>query len=370
MDFFVSMPLNSVHIVQGNLPQSARNIAVLRNGAVVSGRVISTNSNGTYSVSIAGQMIDVRSEANLQAGEFFSARVKITGNQIVLSLSQEANSSSGGLIQKFAPQNQNLSPQIQSFLSSLGFEPNMASFKILQFMQQIGMRIDVPAAKKALQSSKNNGQSAEEKAQISLLLEQKGIRSDDERVSAILGRNPRDSGGSNQREKQHQQEKKSAAPPRSAQNGADTVRNYFSQVDSASLTRSNGVLAAFNTLLSSHGKNSPLRHWIVLPFEWDFHDSFGNIKLLFDSGLRNLEKVIIDLRNAEKNRIFALNFRNKSLDSIRFASDDYSRNPQGSESDLLASLFGNSVHVERADFSELRGFCAGDETLALVEGTA
>ena len=107
----------------------------------------------------------------------------------------------------------------------------------------------------------------------------------------------------------------------------------------------------------------------MLPFEWSFQNSYGNIKLLFTSNLENLEKVIIDLKNAEKNNIFVLYFKNQKVDSVKFAQD--SLVPVAEKLRLckmLSSLFGNGVRVEMANFTDLRGFCSSDEEISVVSG--
>ena len=182
--------MNAVRVIQGQVSQNVRASAVLRNGSLVTARVVSQNGNGSYTVSLAGQMIEVRSKVPLQKGQVFQAKVAMSGNQLFLSLVSEAKNA-GELVQKLPVQNQNLSPQLQNFLSSLGFEPNLDSFKIVQFMQQLGMKFDVESAKKALNQSKKDGTVRQEKAQISLLLEEKGIAASDERVSAIVGNGKR-----------------------------------------------------------------------------------------------------------------------------------------------------------------------------------
>ena len=182
MNFSFFMSVNSIRVIQGQLSQNTANVAVLRAGSVVQARVLSHDSNDFYTISLAGQKINVKSETHLQIGSVISAKVVLKGESFLLSLINE-NADSGEILQKFSVQKE-LSPQLSLFLSSLGFEPNAESFKILQFMQQVGMKINVPQAKKSLKNAENN----EEKAQLSLLLEEKGIRSSDERVNAIIGK--------------------------------------------------------------------------------------------------------------------------------------------------------------------------------------
>ena len=359
--------MNRISVIQGNLSQNLRNASVLHGGSVVKGRVLAKNGDGSYSVSLAGQKINVKSETPLQSGSVFSAKVSIKGESVELSLVKENLSSE--IVQKFGAAsglnaaNSEIPPQIANLLSSLGFEPNPESLKILQFMQQIGMKIDVSSAKKALKQAKNSPDK-EEKAQISLLLEEKGIKSSDERVSQVLGRNPNNSHEQNERKNQ---EKKTFLKGKKIT--GSLVKSYFSEVDESSLTHDAGVLTLFNTILSAPQKDVPLRHWILLPFEWNFHSYSGNIRLLFDSELKNLEKLVVDLKNPEKNHIFVLDYRDGEPDSLRFASDSAeSYSVKSRLSSLLSSMFSGKVAVQMLDFDLLKGFCAEDEKFASVEG--
>lgn len=357
----------AISLIQGNLSQNPANFSILRSGSVVTGRVLERNADGSYSVSLAGQKINVKSESSLQDGSVFSAKVSLKGESIQLSLVKESVSSE--ILQKFGGTggNSELSPQVANLLSSLGFEPNAESFKILQFMQQIGMKIDVDSAKKALKQAKNS-ENKEEKAQISLLFEEKGIKSSDERVQTIIGR--KQQGGSGKRKdesgKREKQEKLRIC------NFSDKlVKSYFSQVDEAASLREAGVLSAFNTVLSSSKKDIPLRHWILLPFEWNFRAYSGNIRLLFDSELKNLEKVVIDLKNPAKNHIFVLYYKNAEVSSVKFASDtEFSDSQKSHLCEVLSSMLSKKISVKIEDFASLKGFCAEDEQFSFLDGTA
>ena len=349
-----------VHVVQGQISQNVRNASVLRNGAVVSARVLSSNGGGSYTVSLAGQMIDVKSNSTLVAGQVFQAKVKIAGNQVLLSLVQDSKMESGEIVQKFGGSSASLSPEIQSFLSSLGFEPNAESFKILQFMQQIGMKIDAEGAKKALAKAKHDENKSEEKSQLSLLFEHKGILVDEGKVNAVFDRNSENKNESRQQHKNHDEKE-----------FLQNVKKYFDSVDSAADSHEAGILTAFNTILSSGKKSPPLRHWLVFPFEWNFSNYSGNIRLLFDSDLKKLEKTIVNLKNPEKKHIFVLYYKEGALDSVRFSSDSVrSKNESAYMEGLLSSMLPEGVKVEFAEFNSLKGFCSENEKISMLDGIA
>ncbi len=391
--------MNKVSVIQGHFSQNRTNIAVLRSGTVVTGRVLERNADGSYSVSLAGQKINVKSESPLQIGGVFSARVNLKGESVELSLVKENVSSE--ILQKFGGSSE-ISPQVANLLASLGFEQNSDSFKILQFMQQIGMKFDVDSAKKALKQAKKSSDK-EENAQISLLLEEKGIKANDERVQAVSGRKKQ--GESDKRKDEN--EKQGNLEVRNEKAGAGreqekisnekfaisnylgkdvheeekilkagrlscvSVKDYFSQIDEAASSHDFGILTAFNSVLSSSQKNPPLRHWIMLPFEWNFRAYTGNIRLLFDSELKNLEKVVIDLKNPAKNHIFVLYYKNAEVSSVKFASDtEFSDSQKSHLCEVLSSMLSKKISVKIEDFASLKGFCAEDEQFSFLDGSA
>lgn len=369
------MVLQNVSVIQGDLSQNLRNASVLHSGSVVSGRVLARNADGSYSVSLAGQKINVKSQSPLQAGSVFSARVSIKNGSVQLALVKESSSSE--ILQKFGgiadskTASSEIPPQLANLLSSLGFEPNAESFKILQFMQQIGIKIDADSAKKALKEA-GDSDSKEEKGQIALLLEEKGIKSSSERVQAVIGRNP-DSSKDRQKDKNHDAKENNGGKGKvfgGAKFSASNVKSYFSQVDEASSASRAGLLTAFNTVLSGARKEPPLKHWILLPFEWNFCSYSGHIRLLFDSELSRLEKVVIDLNNSSKSHVFVLYYKNAEVASVKFASDsEFSESKKSRLCQLLSSMFNKKISVEMEDFASLRGFCSSDEKFSLLDGS-
>lgn len=373
--------MNKVSVIQGHFSQNRTNIAVLRSGAVVTGRVLERNADGSYSVSLAGQKINVKSESPLQIGGVFSARVNLKGESVELSLVKENVSSE--ILQKLSGSSE-ISPQVANLLVSLGFEQNSDSFKILQFMQQIGMKFDVDSAKKALKQAKNSSDK-EENAQISLLLEEKGIKANDERVQAVRGRKKQ--GESEKRKDENKNKEKHGKflisnylrkdvheeekILKAGRFSCVSVKDYFSQVDEAASSHDFGILTAFNSVLSSSQKNPPFRHWIMLPFEWNFRAYTGNIRLLFDSELKNLEKVVIDLKNPAKNHIFVLYYKNAEVSSVKFASDtEFSDSQKSHLCEVFSSMLSKKISVKIEDFASLKGFCAEDEQFSFLDGSA
>ena len=109
--------MNKVSVIQGQFSQNRTNLALLRSGSVVTGRVLSKNGSSSYTLSLAGQKIEVHSQASLQEGLVFRAKVSLSGNQVQLSLLQEANAQNQKPVINFSAEPQNLSPELSNCLS-------------------------------------------------------------------------------------------------------------------------------------------------------------------------------------------------------------------------------------------------------------
>ncbi|WP_407425354.1 hypothetical protein [Treponema sp.] len=355
---------SSVQIIKNQLPQTLQSNAVLRDGSVVAGRVLSQNGNGYYTVSLAGQMIEVRSQVPLQKGQVFQAQVRMSDNQLFLSIVSDSKNT-GEILQKFSLQNQKIPVQLQNFLLALGFEPDSDSFKILQFMQQLGIKIDVESAKKALNYAKKNGTVNHEKAQFSFLFEEKGLALNDEWVSALLENGKRDEQNNKQQHNHDDNEDNLFFNDKISVNFVKNLKSYFESVDSASLSHKIGILSAFNTVLYKNKENTPLNHWILLPFEWNFKNYVGNIRLLFDSELKNLQKAVIDIKNSVNYHKFMLAFEKNQLSSVKYASSISKKNLL---ENMFFSNFNRIINVEQVDFNSLCGFCSEDEIFNQIQG--
>lgn len=359
--------MDKVSVIQGSIFQKHIDYAILRNGSLVTGRVLAKNPDGSYSVSLAGKKINVKSEHPLSPGKVFSAKVLLKGDSVTLALVKEG-SENPALLQKIGV-GAELPPHVANLLLALGLNANEETFNLLLFMHQIGMQIDAQAARKVLQKTKDS-ENQEENSQLALLLKEKGIRVDEEKVRAVFAHNfgkQENHGQGNTGYNQHEGRQYGVTEQKM---NASHVKNFFSQVDDASLSRSQGLLSAFNTVLSSGKNQPPLQHWMVFPFEWDFRQSTGNIKMLFDSDLRNLKKVVVNVKNASTESIFVINYKNNSPDSLKFSTNNFSdKNKKDFLCGLLSSMFHSKITVDFVDYGSLQGFCSGDECFFSVDGS-
>ncbi|MBR1721542.1 MAG: hypothetical protein IJ727_03500 [Treponema sp.] len=359
--------MDKVSVIQGRIFQKHIGSAFLRNGSLVTGRVLSKNSDGSYLLSLAGQKINVKSEHPLHQGQVFSAKVVLKEDRVILTLVNNDTDTTSFL--KKAGADSVIAPNVASRLVELGLNANEQTLNLVLFMRQIGIKIDAWAVKKALQRAKGS-ENQEENAQLALLLDEKSISVDEEKVRAIFRRDyDRQKNQRHEEERQSQQgENKNIL--KASKMTAASVKDFFSQVDEAALSRRPGVLSAFNTVLSAKKNSPPLNHWLVFPFEWDFRQATGNIKMLFDSDMRKLMKVVVNVKDSVRDCVFVINYKNNDFDSVKFSSNDPSlKRKKNHLCALLSTMFHSKINIDFVDYDSLQGFCSSDECFFSVDGS-
>lgn len=365
-------------IIVGNKSLSAgKNTSsfAFTDGAVVTGRVVGKNSDSMYTVSVAGQKLSVRSEIPLDGVSDFTARVSVTEKGVSLILSSSSKNADVA-IQKIISLFSNSSDdsRIADYFRSIGLELTQSSFRLVQLIQQLGIKIDVSAAKKAVAVSKKIHNGDDETAQVSFMLAEKGLESGVEAVSAFM----KNSSG-----KRNGQRDNAPRSPEQYSKKSDqivlidstVIADYFKSVDEAAEKNGAGILTAFNLVRGKKNEALPLRHWIVLPFEWRAFDYTGDFRLLLDNSLNKLERIVIFFRKNGKKIIFVLYLYCKQIRTIKYGfSSENGSSEEKHFSDMLASLFraaGEAVpDIECVDFDSISGFCVEDYPLSFVRGDA
>ena len=375
-----------------NKISSGKNLNSFEPGSTVFGRVVSKNSDGTFNVSFAGKKISVRSNLPLMPGQTFSARAAVKNGTVYLSLLDGASAENltksidEDFVVKFNSENPagKLDNQSSVLLQSLGIEPNLQAFRLVQLMKQMGMKIDVDSAKKALRNSENfEADEKEEAAQISFLLDKKGLKSGEKTVKAVLRGF---SGEERKRKKKHDEENNLRFEAKNP--GFDRIsakfflENYLESVDFACKSNRIGALTAFNSLKLKNTKGDYKNsHLIILPFEWKSQNCVGDIRVFLDYDLRNLKKIVINCKKNVKNLVFVLYFKAKKVESLKFGFDfSVSSKTKEKYSALLSKIFSEMLKkygcasevraFEVAEFDKIKNFGAGDETIAVVQGFA
>ena len=377
--------MTPVHIVHETAQSSPQGRPGLQAGSVVQARVIQTLGGGNYVISLAGQTVSVRSEIPLQQGAVFSAKIDVRGEQVVLSLVGKENAQP--LVTQFfsASAQDGLSPQLAHLLASLGLSAESEAFRLLQFAQAMGMKIDPRQMRKALQAAGRDG-GGEDASQTALVLDEKGIEANADALAAVTdgmagggrnGGNQRNgNGGKNHpdEDSEGRQKMQGASVPDSVDDFAfatdvssTDIKAYFSSVDRAASQNEIGALTLFNSFRG--GENSQdIARWMVLPFEWTLGYQ-GEIRILPEKNQKNVREIIINAKNLHTNWHFVVYCKQGKIDSVRF-----SRIPMVSDKaeltdrlkKMLVPSFGSLKSVEYV--AELDGWCAQDKAIGTVGG--
>ena len=166
----------------------------LREGSLVSVRILKALSPGSFLASFASGRFTVHSELPLREGSFFQAKVHIANGKLML-LPQDRTAaaftipSSGADLQTEA---------LFSYLSSLGLGGDIHSKKILQFLMQNGFSINRKMLQRIHKAASGFAGKEALAGQLALAMEEKGIPCDSLLLEYLLdfldeGENPSES---------------------------------------------------------------------------------------------------------------------------------------------------------------------------------
>ncbi len=363
--------MTPVHIVQqtAQSPQGKR--PGLQAGSVVTARVVQALGGGKYAVSLGGQMISVRSALPMQPGKTFSAKIGLSGNQVVLSL--VGNEKASPLVTQFtsASLEQGINPQLSQLLASLGLPPTEDAFHLLQFARAMGMKLEARQLRKALTRVEENENGGED-VQTALVMDEKGMGSD--AVQSV--RNGMGSGQKNSDEEKKNKEndehdgedlQKSKDAVQADVNESELVREYFSSVNEAAGKNEIGALSFFNSL---HGgeKASDASRWIMLPFEWTLGYQ-GIIRILTEKEQKKIREIIINAKNLHTSWNFVVYCKQGNIDTVRFSRFPLSGDGEELARELQKMLLPVFSRLRSVEYvAELEGWCKQDFPVERVGG--
>lgn len=376
-----SIRMASVRIVS-QTPQSSQTGArpALQAGSVVTVRVLRQTGAGQYVVSVAGQQVSVRSQVSLQAGAVFSATISVRDGQVFFSPVGTPGKPKP-LVSQFSafPLQAGGERPLTSLLASLGLPATAESFRLLQFAESMGMRIDARQLRRAVAAAKTAG-GGEETAQLALSLDEKGAGAEAVRLFGDgrgSGSRRQDSDGQ-EREPQDDD----AADGRSDSVGAAgqsaerehpaderaLLASYFATVDDAAVRNRAGMLTVFNTLRGGAAASDAAR-WIILPFEWTLGYR-GDIRLLTDGG-QNLREIVVNAKKADTQWHFVVYCVRGTVSSVRFScAPELDPAAAAACAARLESLLRPScASLTSVDYlAGLDGFCTQDKEIGMVGG--
>ena len=375
----------------------------IREGDVVSVRILSQTGQNSYIASFAGGRFSVTSERPLVQGAVFSASVSIKDGTLVLSpLIADVSFSNEHFITTFStalnPDGTISDAELVRYFTLLNLPPDYITLSLFTAMQQLGMKFDEKIFTDARRIALSFPGREKEAAQAALLLEQKGIAMEKDAVAAIVGENEKNDRGaesdadsqSGGRAERGGADKKSGSDPQnggknenagesdlsrraiSLQDGIDTerplkdlvpeieseVRCFFCGVLSGrTLEQSEGgVLTLFNHRGFSSGAS-----WIQLPIEisLDGGDKTGNgiLRFFADARQKKAEKYAATLDFGGQFYYFVI-YLHKERNRVLYAASGEERAGERAllKKALEAAFGGKSFSVERTESGVLSGF--------------
>lgn len=356
------MNLN-VHIIHSTDTVNSRQISPgLKNGSEVIARVISNNGGNNYSLSVGGQKINVTSHLALREGSIFKALIKVTDGGLILKILSEHVSTD--LKTLSLTQNNLKNSNLLNILNMFNLNPTVESLKLLEFALSMGIKLDSGKLNRAYKASGENKElNKQEKSQIAILLEEKGINSLSDTVEKVFygfygEKNKKENENTGQSEFKKNSHKKITK---------DDIKKYFDQLEKENSVRKTGPLTFFNMVLP---KKNDEAHWLVFPFEWDYNDYSGVIRVLYSRQTKSIQKIVLTCQNKEKNYSIVLYFKGKEVYSVKFGLNSDSDGFDAVHvKNCLSELF-KDAEIQVMDFEELKGFAAEDMQIRIFNGEA
>ena len=309
----------------------------------------------------------------------------------------------------------NMDANLAQLLAFLGLPAEAESFRLLQFAQAMGMKIDSRQLRKALAAAKQNGEGG---AETALVLDEKGLDASGEAIRAVadgmsgkgqMGGRRDESGDSTRmdadgrgwdadggdgagdcgddvdgvRGERAEGERLGDSTRMDADgrgwdadgsDGAsdcdddcDGVKRFFGEVDEAAERQRVGALTVFNSLRGGDEASDGAR-WVLLPFEWR-DDYRGVIRILPEKNQKKLRQIIINAKNLHTSWNFVVYCKQGKIDSVRFSRfpliGDGTKLAEELKKILLPS-FGSLRSVGYG--AELEDWCAQDVSVGTVGG--
>lgn len=313
-----------------NAQVSQNSSSPLHDGSLVRGRVLSSDGAGSYTVSIAGRQVVVRSTLPLAAGQAFTAQIQLNGNEIRLVLQNAAAR------EPLVSGAQNM----QALLTALGLPAGAESERLVAFVQVLGIKLQPEALKKALASSRALG-GRNDAAFLSVLLDDKGMESGADAVQAVFdggaggerhgsgghagssGENAGQDAGKDNSAASHVASDASFVYDAITSTPAAFFADYAAQADYAAEHASSdesraGALTACNQLYRKREAEDANLHWIFLPFDWDYNGYSGVIRVLFDAARKKIVRLAVNMQNNMVQNKFLVYYNLKGIERAEF----------------------------------------------------
>ena len=375
----------------------------IREGDVVSVRILSQTGQNSYIASFAGGRFSVTSERPFVQGAVFSASVSLKDGTLVLSpLIADAPFSNEHLVTTFStalnPDGTISDAGLVRYFTSLDLPSDSVTAALFAAMQSLGMKFDERIFNDARRVALLFPRREKEAAEAALLLEQKGIAMEKDAVAAIVGENEKsdkDSEGDAASQSGSRAERRDADGKRGIDTGRPLkalvseieaeVRRFFCgtlsgkraangavqgktatidteasdaaydvRAERALEQRECGILTLFNHRGFSSGAG-----WIQIPFEISFDGGAktgsGVLRFFTDVRQKKAEKCTVTLDFGGQFYYFVI-YLQKGRVLYAVQGTDSADESAALEKALEAAFGGKSFTVQQADGSALSGF--------------
>lgn len=270
---------------------------LLKDGSSVFVKIINSLGNNQYSASIGNTYFTLHSSKDLTSQSVFKATIEVKNNNILLHQILDNSKQENGI--KYLNQKDLLqsSTSVNNYFQNLGLEANSMSFRLIQLIQQLQIKIDIPQIKKSVYKSKSieTKNKKEDFAEADYFLSDKNINASDEQIVTFINNILQDNSNSNQNEQ--------------TQKDSDET-GFLSSLYSNSKTISRlkpGILTLSNHIKSPHTD----LHWIILPYFLEFQDIKYNgcIRLLLNHAQKKLQKMYINCESSLNKYFFMLYYK-------------------------------------------------------------
>lgn len=355
----------------------------LKDGSFVAVNVLKNNGNGSYLISFAGSRFNVKSKVALEPGEKFLAKLSVQENKVFLtpqkSLNQIEETENSNLL------NKTQNAELVKILLEYGLVPDSITIKIMQFLQQGNFSLDKNLMQKARLIALNFPGNEKKAAEIAISLFEKGVNANVQIVKKFLDsmfvsdKNPEDSPREQQDSSQAENSAREQKNSSQAENSSREQKNFSQaedfareQKNSQQKQKNQNLQILVKNLFGSVPENSPGllslfnqiseksdKHWILLPYEWNFTRKNGKsvktsgfIRLLLNKSLKTVEKISVncDVKKSSKkwtNYFFVLYLNSSKVKEVRFCTLPALLTSQISfEERRLGELFSSGMNLD------------------------
>ena len=344
-----------------NITNSSLSSNVLKNGSSVYVRILNTTENpNKYIASFVGNLFEVTSNTKLLPGTEFRAKIQLNGKTLQLIPQKNIeNTQTEDKIQKFDIKSfEQNSTQINNLLQNLNLPQDKLSLNLIQFFQQLQIKLNIPLIKKTRTKIKNilsknenikHCENSQEKlSELDLSMELKGFSLSDEELINLLQSFNQDKIFNFPNNLQNNENDKSQQDENDESIDFSFLSEIYNQ-DDILQNRKNGSLTLFNHIITDKSNF----HWITLPFEFTIGDIlyFGNIRLLLNRTEKKLQKTYISCSNQHTKYYFMLYYElkgeNKNTHIKYFIEPSQNKN----DIELLRTVFNDNKQI-KIEFSE------------------